>query len=97
MDRQKVGKILYFSWYFFNDPYWLDFIQTLQPAYNSNLNPIPTASATAKCNWFNFGFIHSKNCIHLNNNNWVKKLVAIYQNLRSWKEINEDIWFEESI
>ena len=76
-------------------PIGLISFKTLQPAYNS-LNPIPTTSAAAKCNWFNFGFIHSKNRIYLNNNNWVKKLVAIYQNLRIWKEINEDIWFEEN-
>ncbi|GES86127.1 zinc finger BED domain-containing protein 1-like [Rhizophagus clarus] len=48
----------------------------------------------AKRNWSNFGFIHSKLRTCLNNNR-VKKLVAIYQNLRIHKEVKEDNWFEE--
>ncbi|GES99673.1 zinc finger BED domain-containing protein 1-like [Rhizophagus clarus] len=55
---------------------------------------IPTSSAAAERNWSNFGFIHSKLRARLNNNR-VKKLVAIYQNLRIHKEIKEDNWFEE--
>ncbi|GBC07875.1 hypothetical protein RclHR1_07750002 [Rhizophagus clarus] len=55
---------------------------------------IPTSSAAAERNWSNFGFIHSKLRARLNNNR-VKKLVAIYQNLRIHKEVKEDNWFEE--
>ncbi|GES94190.1 uncharacterized protein LOC101240239 [Rhizophagus clarus] len=55
---------------------------------------IITSSAAAKHNWSNFRFIHSKLGAHLNNN-WVKKLVAIYQNLRTHKEIKKDIWLEK--
>ena len=53
---------------------------------------ILTSSAAAECNWSNFGFIHNKLRARLNNNR-VKKLVALCQNLRD-KEISEDIWFE---
>jgi len=55
---------------------------------------IPTSLAAAERNWSNFRFIHSNFCVCLNNNR-VKKLVAIYQNLRIHKEIKEDNWFEE--
>ena len=41
-----------------------------------------------------FRFIHSKLRACLNNDR-VKKLVALYQNLRIRKEISEDIWFED--
>jgi hypothetical protein len=54
---------------------------------------IPTSSAAAERNWSNFGFIHSKLRARLNNDR-VKKLVALYQNLRIQKEISEDSWFE---
>ncbi|RIA84508.1 hypothetical protein C1645_832134 [Glomus cerebriforme] len=49
--------------------------------------------AAAESNWSNFGFIHSKLCARLNNDR-VKKLVTLYQNLRIQKEIREDNWFE---
>lgn len=55
---------------------------------------IPTSSASAERNWSSFGFIHNKLRARLNNNR-VKKLVALYQNLRTQKEISEDIWFED--
>ena len=42
------------------------------------------------CFWSNFRLIHSKNRARLNNNR-VKKLVTVYQNLR----IHNDIWLEE--
>ena len=54
---------------------------------------ILTSSAAAERNWSNFGFIHSKLRAHLNNDR-LKKLVALYQNLRVRKEISEDIWLE---
>ena len=48
---------------------------------------------SAERNWSNFGFIYSKLRAHLNNDR-LKKLVALYQNLRVRKEISEDIWLE---
>ena len=54
---------------------------------------ILTSSAAAERNWSNFGFIHSKLRARLNNDR-LKKLVALYQNLRVRKEISEDIWLE---
>jgi len=56
---------------------------------------IPTSSAAAERNWSNFGFIHNKLRARLNNDR-VKKLVALYQNLRIQKEINKEIWFENN-
>ncbi|RIA98193.1 hypothetical protein C1645_813052 [Glomus cerebriforme] len=50
-------------------------------------------STAADHNWTNFGFIHSKLHAHLNNDR-VKKLVTLYQNLRVRKDISEDIWFK---
>ena len=55
---------------------------------------ILTSSAAAERNWSNFGFIHNKLRARLNNDR-MKKLVALYQNLRIRKEISEDIWFED--
>ena len=55
---------------------------------------IPTSSAATERNWSNCGFIHNKFGERLNNDR-VKKLVALYQNLRIRKEISEDIWFED--
>ncbi|CAG8436717.1 10286_t:CDS:2 [Scutellospora calospora] len=55
---------------------------------------IPTLSASAERNWSQFRFIHSKLRTRLDNNK-VKKLVAISQNLRIQKNIVEDSWFDE--
>ena len=59
-----------------------------------NVLSIQTSSASAEQNWSSFRFIHNKLCARLDNNR-VKKLVALYQNLRIQKEIGEDIRFED--
>ncbi|RIA80047.1 hypothetical protein C1645_839397 [Glomus cerebriforme] len=53
-----------------------EFSQALLWASIKHSSPI----TAAECNWSNFGFIHSKLCAHLNNDR-MKQLVALYQNL----------------
>ena len=57
---------------------------------------VPASSAAAERCWSNFSFIHNKHRARLDNNR-VKKLVAVYQNLRIQKEIENDGWFEDDI
>ncbi|CAG8473836.1 6995_t:CDS:2 [Scutellospora calospora] len=55
---------------------------------------LPASSAAAEHCWSNFGFIHNKYHARLDNNR-VKKLVTVYQNLRIQKEIKDDSWFDD--